>query len=91
LAKEVTPRAWCLAVHAALATLTAALVTAALAGLLTRLLTRLLLAAALLLLTGLLPTAALLFAGTRIVLLLLAGFLLVRISHAGSSRIKRPS
>jgi hypothetical protein len=87
LAKEVTPRAWCLAVHAALATLTAALVTAALAGLLTRLL----LAAALLLLTGLLPTAALLFAGTRIVLLLLAGLLLVRISHAGSSRIERPT
>jgi hypothetical protein len=59
--------------------------TAALAGLLTRLLL-----AALLLLTGLLPAAALLFAGTRIVLLLLAGFLLVRIGHAGSSRNKRP-
>jgi hypothetical protein len=85
LAKEVTPRAWSLAVHAAL-TLTAALVTAALAGLLTRLLL-----AALLLLTGLLPTAALLFAGTRIVLLLLAGLLLVRIGHARSSRIRRPS
>jgi hypothetical protein len=69
------------------ALVTAALVTAALA----RRLTRLLRAAALLLLTGLLPTAALLFAGTRIVLLLLAGLLLVRISHARSSRIRRPS
>ncbi|MGZ3348992.1 MAG: hypothetical protein ACXU89_08605 [Xanthobacteraceae bacterium] len=55
------------------------------------LLTRLVLTAALLLLTRLLPAAALLLARTRVVLLLLVRLLLVRIVHARSSRIDRPS
>jgi hypothetical protein len=65
-------------------------VLTALLATLTRLLTGFVLAAALLLLTRLLPAATLLLARTGIVLLLLAGFLLVRVIHDFSFRVRPP-